>query len=181
MLDVLRVDDKKFSLSLSLYFGVVWKEHRLHLPPPGSNNSGASWLPIDLEFMSNLWVRILFLSASKRQHSHFYRSFFSVFPKKNFHLVNFVIPFYFVVQIIFYSFPKKKFYIWRPFFSVFPKKIFHLVNFVISHYLLYRSFFQFSQKKFYRSFFSVIPIFFPFSQFYHFSPFVVQIIVIENP
>ena len=60
MLDVLRVDDKKFSLSLSLYFGVVWKEHRLHLPPPGSNNSGASWLPIDLEFMSNLWVRILF-------------------------------------------------------------------------------------------------------------------------
>ena len=60
VLDVLRVDDKKFSLSLSLYFGVVWKEHRLHLPPPGSNNSGASWLPIDLEFMSNLWVRILF-------------------------------------------------------------------------------------------------------------------------
>ena len=62
MLDVLRVDDKKFSLSLSLYFGVVWKEHRLHLPPPGSNNSGASWLPIDLEFMSNLWVRIFIFS-----------------------------------------------------------------------------------------------------------------------
>ena len=62
VLDVLRVDDKKFSLSLSLYFGVVWKEHRLHLPPPGSNNSGASWLPIDLEFMSNLWVRILIFS-----------------------------------------------------------------------------------------------------------------------
>merc|ERR1712051_694223 len=62
VLDVLRVDDKKFSLSLSLYFGVVWKEHRLHLPPPGSNNSGASWLPIDLEFMSNLWVRIFIFS-----------------------------------------------------------------------------------------------------------------------
>ena len=57
MLDVLRVDDKKFSLSLSLYFGVVWKEYRLQLPPPGSNNSGASWLPIDLDFMRHLWVR----------------------------------------------------------------------------------------------------------------------------
>lgn len=56
VLDVLRVDDKKFSVSLSLYFGVVWKEHRLIMPPEGSNNSGASWLPIDLDFMNNLWV-----------------------------------------------------------------------------------------------------------------------------
>lgn len=56
VLDVLRVDDKKFSVSLSLYFGVVWKEHRLIMPPPSSNNSGASWLPIDLDFMNNLWV-----------------------------------------------------------------------------------------------------------------------------
>jgi len=61
VLDVLRVDDKKFSLSLSLYFGVVWKEHRLLLPPPGSNNSGASWLPIDLDFMRHLWVPNVFV------------------------------------------------------------------------------------------------------------------------
>ena len=61
MLDVLRVDDKKFSVSLSMYFGVHWKEHRLVLPPAGSNNSGASWLPIDLDFMRHLWVPNVFV------------------------------------------------------------------------------------------------------------------------
>ena len=61
MLDVLRVDDKKFSVSLSMYFGVVWKEVRLIMPPPGSNNSGATWLPLDLDFMQHLWVPNVFV------------------------------------------------------------------------------------------------------------------------
>ena len=58
---MLRVDDKKFSVSLSMYFGVVWKEVRLLMPPPGSNNSGATWLPLDLDFMQHLWIPNVFV------------------------------------------------------------------------------------------------------------------------
>jgi hypothetical protein len=45
VLDVLRVEDKTFSVSLSMYFGVYWTEGRLKIPPIGTNNT---WLPIDL-------------------------------------------------------------------------------------------------------------------------------------
>eukprot|EP00093_Oithona_nana_P008850 08850.XXX_313244_316909_1 [CDS] Oithona nana genome sequencing. len=44
-----------------MYFGVVWKEVRLIMPPPGSNNSGATWLPLDLDFMQHLWVPNVFV------------------------------------------------------------------------------------------------------------------------
>ena len=44
-----------------MYFGVHWKEDRLMLPPPESNNSGAEWVPIDLEFMEYLWVPNIFV------------------------------------------------------------------------------------------------------------------------
>ena len=48
VLDVLRVDDKNFRVSLSMYFGVHWTEDRLKLPSLESNFSAANWLPIDL-------------------------------------------------------------------------------------------------------------------------------------
>lgn len=60
-MDVLTVDDKKFSVKLNMYFGVHWKEYRLIMPPPGTNNSEASWLPIDLDFMRHLWVPNVFV------------------------------------------------------------------------------------------------------------------------
>ena len=61
VLDVLRVDDKKFSVSLSMYFGVQWTEDRMKVPAEGSNFSAANWLPIDLEFMKNLWIPNVFV------------------------------------------------------------------------------------------------------------------------
>lgn len=61
MLDVLRVDDKQFSVSLNMYFGVHWKEQRLILPVAEANASEVSWLPIDLDFMRHLWVPNVFV------------------------------------------------------------------------------------------------------------------------
>ena len=58
ILDVLRVDDKKFSVTLSMYFGVYWTEDRLVVKPWSAN---ASWLPIDRHFMKNLWVPNVFV------------------------------------------------------------------------------------------------------------------------
>ena len=61
VLDILSVNDKQFSVSLSMYFGVHWREERLKLPPPSHNNSGAEWVPIDLDFMQFIWVPNVFV------------------------------------------------------------------------------------------------------------------------
>ena len=39
VLDIIRVDDRKFSVELNMYFGVVWKEPRLKLPRPWKNGT----------------------------------------------------------------------------------------------------------------------------------------------
>ena len=39
VLDIIRVDDRKFSVELNMYFGVVWTEPRLHLPKPFRNGT----------------------------------------------------------------------------------------------------------------------------------------------
>ena len=44
-----------------MYFGVHWREERLRLPPPSHNNSGAEWVPIDLDFMQFIWVPNVFV------------------------------------------------------------------------------------------------------------------------
>jgi hypothetical protein len=44
-----------------MYFGVHWTEDRLKLPVEGSNFTAANWLPIDLEFMKNLWIPNVFV------------------------------------------------------------------------------------------------------------------------
>ncbi|XP_040573179.1 glycine receptor subunit alpha-4 [Lepeophtheirus salmonis] len=57
VLDVLRVDDKKFSVTLNMYFGVRWTENRLTKMTPGKS----SWIPIDMDFMNYLWVPNVFV------------------------------------------------------------------------------------------------------------------------
>ena len=39
VLDIIRVDDRKFSVELNMYFGVVWTEPRLKLPKPFKNGT----------------------------------------------------------------------------------------------------------------------------------------------
>ena len=61
VLDVLRVDDKKFSVQINMYFGVLWTEDRLKLPKASNSSDPVSWLPIDLNFMNHLWVPNVFV------------------------------------------------------------------------------------------------------------------------
>lgn len=42
---MVRVEDKSFSVTVSMYLGVYWTEDRLKIPPFAANNT---WLPIDL-------------------------------------------------------------------------------------------------------------------------------------
>lgn len=39
VLDVIRIDDREFSVELNMYFGVTWTEPRLKLPKPWTNGS----------------------------------------------------------------------------------------------------------------------------------------------
>ena len=41
VLDVIRIDDRKFSVELNMYFGVVWTEPRLKPPKPTFKNGTA--------------------------------------------------------------------------------------------------------------------------------------------
>ena len=61
VLDVLRVDDKRFSVQINMYFGVLWTEERLKLPKTSNSSAPVSWLPIDLNFMTHLWVPNVFV------------------------------------------------------------------------------------------------------------------------
>ena len=64
ILDVLRIDDKKFSVQLNMYFGVHWTETRLRMPSRNTSKTYAddtSWLAIDLNFMQHLWVPNVFV------------------------------------------------------------------------------------------------------------------------
>ena len=51
------MDDKKFSVTVNLYFGVYWTEDRL----VKDGEQTANWLPIDMGFMKNLWVPNVFV------------------------------------------------------------------------------------------------------------------------
>ena len=59
ILDVLRVDDKKFSVMLNMYFGVYWTEERMEITENAPDK--VNWLPIDMEFMKHLWVPNVFV------------------------------------------------------------------------------------------------------------------------
>ena len=55
---MLRVDDKKFSVTISMYFGVMWTDDRLEERWEGFE---PDWLPINMEFMDSLWVPNVFI------------------------------------------------------------------------------------------------------------------------
>ena len=54
------MDDKKFSVTLNMYFGVYWTEDRLFISTEAKEQV-SSWLPIDRNFMRHLWVPNVFV------------------------------------------------------------------------------------------------------------------------
>ncbi|TRY78448.1 hypothetical protein TCAL_14393 [Tigriopus californicus] len=58
IMDVLQVNDKEFSVTLTMYFSVQWEEPRITT----NNTVGeGEWTPIDLQFLNNLWVPNIFI------------------------------------------------------------------------------------------------------------------------
>ena len=53
VLQILEIDDIKFTVSFSMYFGVRWQEKRFFGPDPPADNP---YVPIDIGFVNNLWV-----------------------------------------------------------------------------------------------------------------------------
>jgi hypothetical protein len=51
VLQILEVNDRLFTVSFSMYFGVVWQDPRILSPPTADPN-----VPIALSFMDHLWV-----------------------------------------------------------------------------------------------------------------------------
>ncbi|XP_040576873.1 glutamate-gated chloride channel subunit beta [Lepeophtheirus salmonis] len=60
VMDVLNVNDKEFSVTLSMYFSVRWEEPRLITNHSRPHVSG-EMTPIDLEFLHHLWVPNIFI------------------------------------------------------------------------------------------------------------------------
>ena len=44
-----------------MYFGVFWTEERLKLPKTTNYSAPVGWLPIDVNFMTHLWVPNVFV------------------------------------------------------------------------------------------------------------------------
>ena len=62
-MDIMAVNDKEFSVTLSMYFSVRWDEPRFE-----TNNTVKEdqWTPIDLQFMNQLWVPNIFIYDLRR-------------------------------------------------------------------------------------------------------------------
>ena len=58
ILDILSVNDKEFSITMSMYFSVQWREGRIV-----TNNTiePGSWYPISLEFLNEIWIPNVFI------------------------------------------------------------------------------------------------------------------------
>ena len=69
--EVLRINDKDYSITFSCYFNVKWPEKRLHLDPefgreqtlPGVNHTDNPniMVPMNLEFVKDLWLPNIFI------------------------------------------------------------------------------------------------------------------------
>ena len=69
--EVLRINDKDYSITFACYFNVQWKEGRIHLGPefgreqagPGVNTTGNPDIivPMNLEFVKDLWLPNIFI------------------------------------------------------------------------------------------------------------------------
>lgn len=57
-LQILEVDDKKFTVSFSMYFGIRWNDHRIVGP---TIEDETYYAPIDTGFVKNLWVPDIYL------------------------------------------------------------------------------------------------------------------------
>ena len=44
-----------------MYFGVFWTEERLKMPKTTNSSESSGWLPIDVNFMTHLWVPNVFV------------------------------------------------------------------------------------------------------------------------
>ena len=58
ILDILSINDKEFSITMSMYFSVQWREGRIV-----TNNTiePGSWYPISLEFLNEIWIPNVFI------------------------------------------------------------------------------------------------------------------------
>ena len=58
ILDILSVNDKEFSMTMSMYFSVMWQENRIE-----TNNTIEPdfWYPVSLEFLRDLWIPNVFI------------------------------------------------------------------------------------------------------------------------
>ena len=66
ILDILSVNDKEFSISMSMYFSVMWQESRIV-----TNNTiePGFWYPVSLEFLDYLWTPNIFIYNLKSFNS----------------------------------------------------------------------------------------------------------------
>lgn len=65
--DVLRINDKEYSVEFSSYFNVMWTEPRLHIPQRflselnSSESSAGEMIPVNLELVNELWLPNIFI------------------------------------------------------------------------------------------------------------------------
>ncbi|XP_023319726.1 gamma-aminobutyric acid receptor subunit rho-1 [Eurytemora carolleeae] len=60
--EVLKINDKDYSITFSTYFNVEWIERRLYIDPSYANNSNMPQnIPMTLEFVKDLWVPNIFI------------------------------------------------------------------------------------------------------------------------
>ena len=58
ILDILSVNVKEFSISMSMYFSVMWQQSRIVTQ---NNIEPGFWYPVSLEFLANLWIQNVFI------------------------------------------------------------------------------------------------------------------------
>ena len=59
IIDILDVDDKEFSITLSMYLGVYWKDPQLTGPYYCSKEN--DFTPVDLDMLPLIWVPDLYI------------------------------------------------------------------------------------------------------------------------
>ena len=66
ILDILSVNDKEFSITMSMYFSVMWQESRIV-----TNNTvePGFWYPVSLDFLEYLWIPNIFIYNLKSFNS----------------------------------------------------------------------------------------------------------------
>lgn len=57
-MDILEVNDKEFSVTMTMYFNVKWSEPRIET---NTTLSEGESIPIDMMFLNHLWVPNIFI------------------------------------------------------------------------------------------------------------------------